>query len=201
MNLVERVVVGPTVTEETFRAKFLEQTQITKSLAKMGEENTYELDSGRQIRSGYMGLVVRISNLLINKGESEPSQNESSSNDENQDTSSDKCQRTIADYLANKENAEVWQAWVEGGLKQSNEINNRKLGANYKADLVLDEDDSDSYPEENDKDFEKTSKLVQFSQIINSLKASNSGQDEEEEEEDEESEEKDEDDGDQLEGI
>ena len=93
MNLVERVVVGPTVTEETFRAKFLEQTQITKSLAKMGEENTYKLDSGRQIRNGYMGLVVRISNLLINKGESEPSQNESSSNDENQDTSSDKCQR------------------------------------------------------------------------------------------------------------
>ena len=37
--------------------------------------------------------------------------------------------------------------------------------------------------------------------IINSLKTSNSGQDEEAEEEDEESEEKDEDDGDQLEGI
>ena len=74
----------------------------------MGEKNTYILDSGRHIRNGYMGLVVKISNLLINKGESEPVQNDNSSNDENQDTSSDKCQRTVADFLAIKENSQVW---------------------------------------------------------------------------------------------
>lgn len=60
----------------------------------MGEESTFELDSGRQIRNGYMGLVVHVSNLLIKKGEAEPIvQQDNSSNDdnENQDTSSDKC--------------------------------------------------------------------------------------------------------------
>jgi len=47
MNLLESVISGNTIKNETFRAKFLEQTQITKTLAQMGESSTYELDSGR----------------------------------------------------------------------------------------------------------------------------------------------------------
>ena len=74
----------------------------------MGDSSTFELDSGRQIRNGYMGLVVKISNLLIKKGQSEPTQHDSSSNDENQDTDSDKCQRTVSEFLSKKDNSEIW---------------------------------------------------------------------------------------------
>lgn len=74
----------------------------------MGHESTFELDSGRQIRNGYMGLVVKISNLLIKKGETEPAHQDNSSSDENQDTNSDKYQRTVSEFLANKDNSDDW---------------------------------------------------------------------------------------------
>lgn len=141
-----------------------------------------------------MGLVVKVSNLLIKKGESEPAHQDNSSNDENQDTSSDKCQRTVSEFLANNDNSEVWQAWVEGGLQKSNELNNRKLGASSKVDPEEEEEDSEGYPEENENEFEKTSKLVQFSQIINSLKSKSSQPEEEEDEEDERDDDEDEED-------
>ena len=72
ISLMDKIIDGTSISNETFRAQFLEQTQIKKALAEMGEQSTFELDSGRQVRNGYMGLVVHVSNLLINKGETEP---------------------------------------------------------------------------------------------------------------------------------
>ena len=66
--------------------------------------------------------------------------------------------------LAKEENAEIWKSWVDVGLQKSNELNNRRLGASSKADLLLEEEeDSEGYPEDNENQFDKTSKIVNFS--------------------------------------
>ena len=140
-----------------------------------------------------MGLVVKVSNLLIQKGQSEPAHQDNSSNDENQDTNSDKCQRTVSEFLNKKDNSDIWQSWIEGELQNSNELNNRKLGASKKIEPESEDEDSEGYPEENKNEFEKTSKLVQFSQIINSLKTKQNDQlDEDDQEEEDERDEDDE---------
>lgn len=137
-----------------------------------------------------MGLVVRISNLLIQKGESEALDQESGSNDENQDTSSDKSQKSVSEFLAKKENTTQWHAWVEGGLKKTNEINSRTLGAPKNTPY---QEDEDSEFDEREQELEKTSKLISFSQMVKSFRYS-SNDDQEEEEELDTAEDKDEED-------
>ena len=63
--LMERIISSSLITSELFRSQFLTQTQIIKTLADMGDQSTFELDSGRCIRNGYMGLVVKVSNTLL----------------------------------------------------------------------------------------------------------------------------------------
>ena len=113
----------------------------------MGKESTFELESGRQIRNGYMGLVVKISNTLLAQLKSEPQQNptqiENSSNDSQQDTTSDKGQRVVSEFLQKNEFAEFWQAWVEGGLLASNELNSRKLGAGQRGKAEEESEEED----------------------------------------------------------
>ena len=147
VNLMERIISGSLVTSESFRQQFLTQTQISKCLAEMGKESTFELESGRQIRNGYMGLVVKISNTLLAQLKSEPQQNptqiENSSNDSQQDTTSDKGQRVVSEFLQKNEFADIWQAWVEGGLLASNELNSRKLGAGQRGKAEEESEEED----------------------------------------------------------
>lgn len=152
----------------------------------MGRQCNFEMDSGRQIRNGYMGLVVKVSNLLIQKGESEAVDQDTGSNDENQETLSDKSQKSVSEFLAKKENSPEWQAWVEGELKRTNELNSRTLGGQKRTPFA-EEDESEN--EEIDNELEKTTKLISFSQMIKSFNYS-TGNDEEEEEEDADEDEK-----------
>lgn len=179
MGLFERVINGSEAHNDTFKSHILEQTQITKTLAEMGQQCNFEMDSGRQIRNGYMGLVVKISNLLIQKGGSEVVDQDTGSNDENQETSSDKSQKSVSEFLAKKENAPEWQTWVEGELKRTNELNSRTLGG-QKRSPAAEDDESDN--EENDE-AEKAAKLISFSQMIKSFNYSASNDDEDEKEE------------------
>jgi len=69
------------VDNEAFKSHVLEQTQITQSLAEMGAEHQYEMESERKIRNGHMALVVSISNLLIKKTETEASETKAATGD------------------------------------------------------------------------------------------------------------------------
>lgn len=179
MGLFERVINGSEANNDTFKSHILEQTQITKTLAEMGQKCNFEMDSGRQIRNGYMGLVVKISNLLLQRGESEAVDPDTGSNDENQETSSDKSQKSVSEFLAKKENSPEWQVWVEGELKRTNELNSRTLGG-QKRSPAAEEDDSDN---DQADEVDKAAKLISFSQMIKSFNYSASNDDEEEKEE------------------
>jgi hypothetical protein len=47
MGLFDRVINGSDPHNDTFKSHILEQTHITKTLAEMGAQSKFELDSGR----------------------------------------------------------------------------------------------------------------------------------------------------------
>ena len=70
------------------------------------------MDSGRLIRNGYMGLVVKIANLLNIKAEN---------------SNSPEHDEQILEYLESIPN---WYDFKEGELATSNENNSKTLGGN-----------------------------------------------------------------------
>lgn len=81
--------------------------------------------------------------------------------------------------MAKKENSPEWQAWVEGELKRTNELNSRTLGG-QKRSPATEEDDSDN---EENEEADNAAKLISFSQMIKSFNYSASNDDDEENEE------------------
>jgi hypothetical protein len=102
---------------ETFKKDFLESSAIGKALVAMGAEPSFEMNSGRLIRSGYMSLVVSVSNKLIKKFKG---------------TSTKPEDATVVEYLDNV--GEEWRAFVDDELANSNINDNKTLGGSTKPD-------------------------------------------------------------------
>lgn len=90
--------------DNTHLAQFLVSSGIAKSLTEMAKQSEFKLESQRSVRNGYMGLVVQISNKLVEKGQQ---------------------QEEIGENLGN---LQEWTHFVEGVLKSSNVKNNKTLG-------------------------------------------------------------------------
>lgn len=87
-----------------FRQKALKSSMIVETILGITESPSFTFVSERQIRHGYMGMIIRISNSL-------------QSAQHNQE---------VADFLDNS--GEQWSKYVKGDLKKINETNNKKLG-------------------------------------------------------------------------
>lgn len=85
------------------------------------EEANFAFASQRQIRHGYMGMVIRISNAL-----QFATQNQE-----------------VADFLDNT--GDKWAEYANGDLRQRNETNNKKLGGQEPKTLDASEDDEQKF--------------------------------------------------------
>jgi hypothetical protein len=52
---------------QQFKKFFLESSGLAAKLTQMSKDANYTMESGREIRNGHMGLVVKISNKLVSK--------------------------------------------------------------------------------------------------------------------------------------
>jgi len=82
----------------------LESSKIGHIIADLAKKHHFEFSSKRQIRHGYMTLVIRLGNLLEKHKEREP----------------------VQEYLAKME--ESYHKFVTGELKIANDRNSRNLG-------------------------------------------------------------------------
>ena len=99
------------------KAHFLESTELAQSLVKMGGNSQLKLDSGREVRRGYMALVVYVANLLV-------CQATGISTDEPLDKPTDS---TIASHLSSQPTS-GWIDFITTELASANAKNNRVLG-------------------------------------------------------------------------
>jgi hypothetical protein len=116
---------------ENFRKSFMEASGVAKTLIEMGNAATYKMESGRNIRNGYMNLVVQISNQLIKKADSKADAADSEKKEDS----------VIVNYLESA--GDEWKSFVDDELKKSNENNNRTLGGSTtQKDKESDNEDS-----------------------------------------------------------
>jgi hypothetical protein len=179
INLFEQIFNN--VENETFKSHVLEQTQLAKSLAEMGGEHQYEMESERKIRNGHMALVVSISNSLIKKTEAEAGEAKPATSDaETTTTSAETGPKLFTDFLAKEETSEAWKAWVDGELKKSNDNNKRPLGGSVSSRLS-EEDDKD----DNNYDVQMEKIMARFTNFNQILSSGGSQEEDDDEEEDE----------------
>lgn len=89
------------------------------------------MESTKQIRSGFMALVVSVSNKLVKRTE----QVGVAETDKQEDI-------TIINYL---DNVQKWRDFVDGELKKSNENNKRTLGGSVRRGSDDEEKDDSNY--------------------------------------------------------
>jgi hypothetical protein len=108
---------------EGFKKAFLDGSGIGKALVDMATEASYTMTTGRQIRNGYMALVVSISNKLVKKFKGTGTTGTGTTGTED---------ATVVEYLDNV--GEEWRAFVDDELANSNTNNNKTLGGSTKID-------------------------------------------------------------------
>jgi len=107
------------------------------------------MESERMIRNGYMGLVIKISNMLIKKGEQASTGEETTTKNE------------VASYLESV--GDEWTGFVSNELKKSNDNNNKTLGGSTTTPKDDDDEDKDNY----DVQMEKImARFTNFNQIL-----------------------------------
>lgn len=90
--------------DERSRAAILRRSKIGETILKLGDKTNYQHESSRNIRHGYMALIIKLANL-IQKHTDKPE---------------------VKDYVDTL--GDQWKTFVEGELKQSNTLNTRSLG-------------------------------------------------------------------------
>lgn len=162
INICNEVISGSH--ESAFRAQFLEKSGIAKAFVEMSQTASYELESSRTIRNGYMALVISVATKL---------QARYDGTDENKD-------QVVADYL-DEAGGEEWRAFVDDELKKSNENNNKTLGGCTRNSASEDNDEG-----ENSNYDVQMEKIMQRFSNFNQILSETSGQDDDDDDEDEE---------------
>lgn len=149
---------------EEFRKSALQSSGLGLTLCEMAKTAQFTMESERQIRNGYMAVVVSIANNLIKKSDAQ--------------IALDGDDRSVVDYLETV--GEEWKSFEKGELKKSNENNKKTLGGSVTKSNTSEEDDKD---ESNyDVQMEKImARFTNFNQIL-SQGANNEEDDDDEEE-------------------
>lgn len=90
--------------DEKSRANILRRSNIGQTILRLGDKTIYEHESTRNIRHGYMALIVRLATLIQNHTE----------------------KPVVQEYVDTL--GDAWKNFVEGELKQSNILYTRSLG-------------------------------------------------------------------------
>lgn len=146
-----------------FRKQFLERSGIAHAFVQMSENASVKMESNRDIRNGYMALVIEVTKKLQNKYEG---------SDENKDT-------VIADYL-DKIGGEEWRAYIDDEYKKSSENNNKTLGGCTRNNMSEDNDENgeSSYDVQMEKIMQRFSN---FNQILSEQNGNDDDDDDDEE--------------------
>jgi len=158
MNICTEIIENNTNAE--FRKQFFIKSGIAKACTDMAEHATIKMESGREIRNGYMGLVISVANKLQKKYETDAEK-------------PDEEDPIVTEYVESA--GEEWRAFVDGELKTSNENNNKMLGKCNRAMSESENEDSSSY----DVQMEKI--MARFSNF-NQILSNNSGNDDDDDE-------------------
>jgi hypothetical protein len=131
-----------------FKKAFLNGSGIGKALVDMAAQASYDMNTGRQIRNGFMALVVSISNNLVKKFKGNGTAGTEDA--------------TVVEYLDNV--GEEWRAFVDDELASSNTNNNKTLGGSTKID---DGENSNGDDPNYDDQMEKImQRFTNFNQIL-----------------------------------
>ena len=144
-----------------FKKNFLTSSGIGKAIVEMSEKAVFTMESERQIRNGFMALVINIANKLQKKFDG------SGSAEKTEDI-------TVTDYLESV--GEEWRAFVDTELKKSNENNNKTLGGSTTRNM---DDEDDKADETYDVQMEK---IMQRFTNFNRILSQNSATDDDDEE-------------------
>ena len=146
-----------------FASRALRSSNIGQTLINLGSKTSFDHQSTRTIRHGYMAVVVKIANALIKS----------------------KDKDFVSEYLDSL--GEDWRLFNEGELKRSNETNSKSLGGQQPRPSGSDDDDMDS-----STSMESIlSRFSNFNTAMSQKANSQHDDDEDEDEEEEENEEED----------
>lgn len=148
---------------QEFRKEFLESSGIGRAVVEMSEKAIYTLESERQIRSGYMGLIISVSNKLMTRYNSDDKEKP-------EDT-------VVIEYLDSC--GEEWRQFVDDEFKKSNENNNKTLGGCSTKQSDDQDDDTGGYDVQMEKIMQR---FTNFNQILS--QTSGNDDDDEEDEDD-----------------
>jgi hypothetical protein len=104
-----------------FAAKALRHSNIGQTLINLGNKVLFDHQSTRTIRHGYMAVVIKIANNIINAA---------------------KDKDFVSEYLDSL--GEDWKSFIDGELKRSNDANSKSLGGQQPRPTGSDDDDMDS---------------------------------------------------------
>lgn len=165
INICNEVITNST--NAVFRKQFLDKSGITKTFVQMSEKASVPMESERNIRNGYMALVISVSTKLQTKYDGA---------DDNKDT-------VVTDYI-DAEGGEEWRQFVDDELKRSNENNNKTLGGCTRNNMSEDNDEGGegSYDVQMEKIMQR---FTNFNQIL----SEGAGNDDDDDDDDEDTQE------------
>ena len=121
----------------------------------MGEKAKFKMESEREIRNGFMNLVVSVANQLVKRTTEVPKAVDAAADAEKKEDS------TVINYLDGV--GEEWRAFVDGQLKLSNDNNNKTLGGSTTNKSEPEDQDDSNY----DVQMEKImARFTNFNQIL-----------------------------------
>ena len=100
-----------------FIKQALTSGKIGETLITLAGKKTFQHESNRSIRQGYMAVVVKLANTILKY----------------------KAKEGVQEYLTAL--GDDWRSFVEGELKQSNDVNTRSLGGQQPRQSSADDDD------------------------------------------------------------
>ena len=145
---------------QEFRKEFLESSGIGRAVVEMSDKSTYTMESDRSIRSGYMGLVISVSNKLQARYNSDDKEKPEDA--------------VVIEYLDSC--GEEWRQFVDDEFKKSNENNNKTLGG-CSTKQSEDEDDTGGYDVQMEKIMQR---FTNFNQILSQTSGNDDEDDEDE---------------------
>ena len=163
INIVNEILDN---TEQVkLRELFLASSGLGKALVEMSEQANFQMESERNIRNGYMALVVSVSNKLQKKYRGE-----------------DQEDSVVSEYLDGV--GEEWRAFVDDELKKSNENNNKTLGGCTTRNNMSEEDEK----EDSNYDVQMEKIMARFTNF-NQILSQTAGNDDDDDDDDEDTQE------------
>jgi len=148
-----------------FRELFLVSSGLGKALVEMSEKANFQMESERNIRNGFMALVISVSNKLQKKYRGEEQED-----------------NVVSDYLDGV--GEEWRAFVDDELKKSNENNNKTLGGCTTRNNMSEEDEK----EDSNYDVQMEKIMARFTNF-NQILSQTAGNDDDDDDDDEDTQE------------